>query len=147
MGPRTLMGRFLLASMLRHKQESDRLAAEFNEFGSLASAHVMIASFEIAVGQIFKPGVDLEEIGIFVSDMRRGFGSDVPFLETEALIRHMLGEDTAINDLSVRTKTAAMIFTLMAWADFQQRDEVKATHLVREAEQRAFERGHQPELA
>ncbi len=141
------MGRFLLASMLRHKKESDHLAAKFNEFSSLASAHVMIASFEIAVGHMFEPGADLDEISIFVSDMRRGFGSEVPSLETEALIRHMLGEDIAIDDLSVRTKTAAMIFTLMAWADFQQRDEAKATHLVREAEQRAFERGHQPELA
>ncbi|MEU5531462.1 hypothetical protein ABZ744_31465 [Micromonospora chersina] len=145
--PRTLMGRFLLASMLRHKSESDRLSARFNNFGSLASAHVMIAAFEIAVGHLFEPEVDLEEISIFVSDMRRGFGSDVPSLETEALIRHMLGEDVVIGDLSVKTKTAAMIFTLMAWADLQQRDETKVTHLVCEAERRALARGHQPELA
>ncbi|MFI7217966.1 hypothetical protein [Micromonospora maritima] len=140
------MGQFLMTSMLRQKSESDILASRFDDFDSLASAYVMIYAFELAVGHLFEPEVDIEEVSIFVSDMRRGFGSEFPSLETEALIRHVLGEDVEISDLSVRIKTKAMIFTLMAWADFQQRDEAKVAHLVCDAEQRAITRGHQPEL-
>ncbi|MCI4066066.1 hypothetical protein MRQ36_27380 [Micromonospora sp. R77] len=133
--------------MLRYKSESDRLSANFGEFSSLASAHVMIAAFEVAVGRLFASAADLEEIRVFVADMRRGFGVEFPSLETETLIRHMLGEEVAIGGLSVKTKTLAMMFTLMAWADFQQRAEVGVASLVCEAERKAFARGYQPEVA
>ncbi|MEU7994207.1 DUF4259 domain-containing protein [Micromonospora sp. NPDC049060] len=84
---------------------------------------------------------------LLVSAMRRAFGPELPWLETEALIRFELGEDVAIGDLSVRTRTSAMILTLGAYADFVERNEAEVHALLIDAERRAFDRGHHPELA
>ncbi|SCG62195.1 hypothetical protein GA0070613_3507 [Micromonospora inositola] len=145
--PRTLMGRFLRASMLRQSSEREPLTARFPEFSSLGSVHVMIAAFQIAVARLFEPNTGLKDVSLLVSDMRRAFGPELPSLETEALIRFEMGEDVAIGDLSVRTKTSAMILTLGTYADFVERNQAEVDGLLLEAEQRAFDRGHHPELA
>lgn len=145
--PLTLMGRFLRASMLRQKEESDRLAERFPEFSSLPSLHVMIASFDIAVRRLFTPAADLAEISNFVVAMREAFGPDLPSLETEALIRHILGDDVEIDDIPPSIRTQAMVFVLMAAADYLERDTDKVDAIVSEAENGVFGRGFKPELA
>ncbi|WP_157746377.1 hypothetical protein [Micromonospora inositola] len=107
----------------------------------------MIAAFQIAVARLFEPNTGLKDVSLLVSDMRRAFGPELPSLETEALIRFEMGEDVAIGDLSVRTKTSAMILTLGTYADFVERNQAEVDGLLLEAEQRAFDRGHHPELA
>ncbi|MFU8871000.1 hypothetical protein [Micromonospora sp. SL4-19] len=141
------MGGFLRASMLRESSERELLSARFPEFSSLGSLHVMIAAFEIAVARLFEPDTDLRKISLFVADMRRAFGPELPSLETEALICFMLGEDVAIDDIPASKRTAAMIFTLGAFADFIERNEPEVDELLLKAERRAFDRGHHPELA
>lgn len=145
--PRTLMGRFLRESMLRQSSESGPLTARFSEFSSLGSVHVMIAAFQIAVDRLFEPNIGLKDVGLLISAMQRAFGLELPWPETEALIRFEMGEDVAIEDLSVRAKTSAMILTLGAYADFVERNEAEVDALLIEAERRAFDRGHHPELA
>ncbi|MEV4661075.1 hypothetical protein AB0J85_03915 [Micromonospora echinofusca] len=145
--PRTLMGRFLRESMLRHSSEREPLTARFPEFSSLGSAHVMIAAFQIAVARLFEPNHGLKDVDLLVSAMRRAFGPELPWPETEALIRFEMGEGVAIGDFSVRTKTYAMILILGAYADFMERNEAEVDGLLIEAERRAFDRGHHPELA
>ncbi|MFI7517321.1 hypothetical protein ACIBVK_27870 [Micromonospora echinofusca] len=107
----------------------------------------MIASFDIAIRRRFTSGADLQEISTFVADIRRAFGSSVPSLEAEALIRHMLGDDVEIDDIPPRTRTQAMIFVLGALADFLERDTNEVDAILLEAEQRVFARGLEPELA
>ncbi|MFG2013193.1 hypothetical protein ACGFNF_29440 [Micromonospora sp. NPDC048868] len=107
----------------------------------------MIVAFQIAVARLFDPNHGLKDVELLVSAMRRAFGPELPWLETEALIRFELGEDVAIGDLSVRTRTYAMILTLGAYADFVERNEAEVHALLIDAERRAFNRGHHPELA
>lgn len=145
--PRTLMGRFLRASMLRQREESDKVAERFPEFSSLPSLHVMIASFDIAIRRLFAPGADLAEISAFVAAIREAFGPDVPSLETEALIRHILGDDVEIDDIPPRTRTLAMVLVLGAVADYLKRDVNEVDAVLLEAEQLVFDRGFEPELA
>lgn len=111
---RTLIGRFLRASMLRQSSESELLSARSAEWSSINSLHVIINAFETAVTRLFEPDADLREISLFVYEMRRAFGPEVPSLETEALIRFILGEDVPIDDIPPKKRTAAMILTLVA---------------------------------
>lgn len=140
------MGKYLRASMLRHESERLALGARMDkEFSSLDSQQVMATAFEVAVARWFEPGVDLRKISIFVADMRRAFGPDVPSLEAEALIRKALGEQVTTDDIAMRERVGTFILTLMTVADFRGREEVEVDSILTEAERAVFEQGLHPE--
>jgi hypothetical protein len=105
----------------------------------------MATAFEVAVARLFESGVDRSEITIFVSDMRRAFGPDVPSVEAEALIRKALGEQVATEGIAMRERVGTFILTLMAAADFSGRKEAVVDSILTEAERAVFQQGLRPE--
>lgn len=145
--PATLTGQALRASVLRWKDERQRLLAEVRRHGSIDVNELIRVVFEVTVRRLFQPGADLREISEIVARMRDGYGESVPILETEALIRKALGEDIPVSDIDLRTELLAKNLTFMAFADLKGRNEIEVNAVIVEAEALAHARGLRPTLA
>jgi len=145
--PETLMAQHLRASMMRWDDERQRLYAELKRTGSVDANSVTTAAFEVGVRRRFRPGVDLREISSFIADIRAAFGDNVPVMETEALIRHALGEDVPVDDLLIQMEIGAKVLTLVAIKDVLSLDEAGVNAILVEAEALARQRGFEPTIA
>ena len=145
--PVTLMGLFMRATMLRWEDDRQRLSAEVKRTGSVDGNSVIRAAFEVAVRRRFRPGADLREISSFVNEMRKAFGEKTPVLETEAMIRHALGEDVPVDDIGEWLEIGGKVPTLMGVKDVLALDESGVNAILVEAEAIARQRGFRPTLA
>lgn len=143
--PGTIMAHFLRATMLRWEDQRLRLSAVLKSAGSDDDISVMENAFEIAVRRHFGEGLDRRQVSKFVANMRDAFGPEVPVLEADALIRSALGDnEVSISDIDGRARTGSTICTLMAIADFLDRDEKQVNAILLEAEAIAIGSGFQP---
>jgi hypothetical protein len=142
--PRTLVGRQLRAAVLRRADERERLYRELEKTGSVDADSVTRAAFDVAVRRRFRRGVDLRDVSAFVANMRAAFGEDFPVLETEAMIRHGLGEDVPVNDIAVSMEIAAKLRTIGSACDSLNLGETEVSAMLVEAEDVARQRGFHP---
>jgi len=144
--PVTLMGLLLKASMLRWEDERVRRLREVKEAGSKHGNNVVLAAFKVAVTRVFDPDVSLREISDLVARMQEAFGDVMPWMEVEALIRHLLDEDVYVDDIDVLTRVGASTLFLMAAADLNGRDETFVNSVICEAEALVWDAGLRPSL-
>src|SRR5215472_878728 len=144
--PRTTVGRWLLALLLKDDQERIRLASQLNggkKGWNKDEAAVMQAACDVAVQHYFGSEYDIRQITEEVAFLRRAdLDSDkTPHgqLEMEAVIRHALGE-TAVDVSGINAQAAfeiqgAIIYLIslrLGWKEPQ------VVQLITEAEPIAF---------
>jgi hypothetical protein len=153
MVPRTNVGRWMRAILLRQYELRDQLRPTLNNGNNGWNDDepaVFQAASEITLRQYFGTEYDVRAVTDFVAKLQEAAKNDVQFsrLKTEAVIREALGEadvDTSgirkgerfnIHLISIAMTRGGIKFT-----------EKEADQLVVEAERIAFDRGWHPPLA
>lgn len=153
MGPSTVVGGWLRATLLDQRELARRLNTALNN-GKPGwnddEPAVAEAMCELAVREYFGGDYDVRAITSFVSGMRSRIHSVAPpgQLETEAVIRSALGEaDVVTDDIKplqkyvIRNSVLIQARLLLGW------DEATVDQRIAEGERVAFERGWNPPLA
>jgi hypothetical protein len=147
--PGTIAGKWLLAGLLDHRDERDRLAPELKgpRPGLLDDFSVVETACEIAVRRYFTADYDIRDVTKLAELVRTAWDSDLQLnlMEVEAVIRAALGEHDV--DLSGISKGAKLRVELLAAAGvvrWLSLDEPTARKLVVDAEGLAVARGHHP---
>jgi hypothetical protein len=114
---------------------------------SRAEFAVWQAAFELAVKKRFPAGNDHAQVANFVLNLRtysnKAFAY-VPAIDTEALIRVVLGEDIDVSDLTFRDRGNIYFATLFIVVKEMKLTDKQINRLLAQAEQLAIERGFQP---
>lgn len=146
--PRTLVGQWLRAGVLRQNDIRRDLRDRLKTSGWHDAESVAKAAFEIAIREAYSPGhtpVPLEEM---VAGMRSFFGADgvdrIPQAEAELLIKAGLGQNVSTSP--VPAGLAFMIHGLIfvGLAMDLQYNESKVDAVIRQAEDIAAQRGYRP---
>jgi len=155
MRPRTVVGTFLRASLLRQDELRKQLAGRLNggqKGWNRDEAGVMQAACVLAVNYYFEPGYDVRAITELASHIREtvmaGGGTMHGQLEMEAVIRHALGEtDVDISGINARIafEVQGIVIAAIAWKSGLA--ESRIDELITEAERMAFAHGWNPPLA
>jgi hypothetical protein len=153
--PDTVMGLYLRAVIMRDDAGIiDRLGRRLNNGQSgwnRDEAGVMQAACDLAARRYFGPGYDIREVSDVVSFMRSAnlAGGKTPHgqLETEAVIRHALGE----TDVDVKGINAQVAFEVQievtAFIVWKSKfTEPQVDELITEAERLARKRGWDPPI-
>lgn len=154
--PRTVMGLWLRALLLRYAEARKRLSPQLNG-GNLGfnrdEAAVAQAACELAVRRLWGSDYDVRDITAAVSfmreaDLEKGHAPPSGQLEMEAVIRAALGEPEV--DLSGIPRPMAWGIQIVAMGYAVRvlaMAEPEVDQLLVEAERIAFERGRHPPLA
>lgn len=154
-GPRTVVGQWLRASIMRDKELARQLSRKLNggKHGwNKDEAGVAQAACNLAADLYFGQDYDVRAITEIVSTLRQatlnGNSTTHGQLEMEAVIRHALGEvDVDIEGITARVafeiQTSVTVFFIwqLGYTETQVDD------LIGRAEQAAFDRGWNPPLA
>ena len=132
--PSTLAGRAISASMLRHSEERQRLAAILRERAPGELTRMTRAAFAVAVRLHFRPDAHLREISDLAAATQDAFYPALDLMATEFMVRAVLGEDVPDPGLSVQDEVLAKMFVLGALADWWERDEAAVNAMILQAE-------------
>jgi hypothetical protein len=150
--PRTYIGLFIQASLLRQREERQRLIGKLNAGRpgwNDDEPAVAEAAFELALRRLYPADADVRALTPFVSDLRARVSSvaSLDQLETEALIRKALG------DPDVVTSGISQMNAFNIYGGVTQKiiidngfSESEIAELVTNAEILAFKRGWSPPL-
>jgi len=151
--PRTVIGAWLVAMMLRQPEVRRQLSARLNDGRpgwSDDEAAVVKAACELAMRAYFGAEYDVRDVTAFASQLREAAGENLAggLMRLEALLRSALGEsdvDVAGIALDAKVKSYAVATGIaLHQLGFVER---RVGELVAEAEALAFERGNNPPLA
>lgn len=131
-GPRSREGRWLRALLLNHR---GRAAAGVERRAEPVTVALVDRAFVAGVTHHFAPDADLRAIAAVVRDIRDVYGDAVPLLETEALIRRALGEDTSAYVLEDRLGLVTRATVLLGLAALWSDDLTVVNTIVAEAEE------------
>jgi hypothetical protein len=131
-GPRSREGRWLRALLLNHR---GRAAAGVERRAEPVTVALVDRAFVAAVTHHFAPDADLRAIAAVVRGIRDVYGESVPLLETEALIRRALGEDTSAYVLEDRLGLVTRATVLLGLAELWADDLTIVNTVVAEAEE------------
>lgn len=153
-GPRTYMGQWLRALLLRQTELRERLQPKLNggrETGwNDDEPAVAEAACELAVGRFFGTSYDVRAITAFVALLREATGNDPKYdqLKTEAVIRLALGDrDVDTTGITAGQKYLIRLAVLTLAYGKLRLSEAEVDELVTDAEKIAVERGWNPPLA
>ena len=152
-GPRTYVGQWLRAVLLRQRELRDRLRIKLNGGRQTGwnddEPAVVEAACESAVARFFGANYDVHDITAFAALLREAAGNDPAHdqLKTEAVIRLALGEP----DVDTRGITPGQMFSirgnvLAGVVGKLGLGEVDVDLLITDAEKVAVERGWNPPL-
>ena len=153
-GPRTHVGRWLRASLLRQTELRDRLKSELNGGKTTGWSHdepaVVEAACELVAARFFGRSYDAGDVTAAIAELREATGGDpqVDALRAEALILLALGEKDA--DVSGMTPEQKFLIRGMFLAYATARllfRMAEVDQLITDAEKLAFDRGWNPPLA
>jgi hypothetical protein len=152
--PRTNVGQWLRAMLLRQPELRDRLRAELNGGKTKGwnddEPAVVEAACELAVGRFFGASYDVRAVTEFVAVLREATDRDPRYdqLKTEAVIRAALGEkDVDTEGITPGQKYLIRCAVLTLVCGKLRLGEVDVDLLITEAEKIAFKRGWNPTLA
>ena len=153
-GPRTYVGQWLRAVLLRQTQLRDRLRPKLNGGRQTGwnddEPAVVQAACELAVGRFFGTSYDVRAITAFVAELREATGNDRAHdqLKTEAVIRLALGEQNVDTEgITAGQKFLIRLAVLTLAFGKLRLSEAEVEQLITEAEKIAVERGFSPPLA
>ena len=151
--PRTVMGDWLVAVLLRRLEVRRQLSARLNS-GRPGwdddEAAVAAAACELAMRACFGTGYDVRDVTAFAARLREASGENLGggLMRLEALLRSALGEvDVDVTGIPLDVRVPAHV--LATGGAFHQLGfgERRIRELVVEAEALVFERGGSPPLA
>ena len=152
--PRTYVGQWLRAILLRQYDLRDRLILKLNGGQEVGwnddEPAVVEAACELSVRRYFGAPYDASAVTEFVRELREVTDDDVAFpqLKTEPVIRAALGEmDTAAGDIKRGEKYRIQLAAISLAQGSLGRDETVINELILDAERVAGERGWNPPLA
>lgn len=151
--PRTNVGQWLRATLLRQTELRDRLKTKLN--GGKAGWNddepaVVQAACELAVSRFFGTSYDVRAITAFTAELREATAHDPRYdqLKTEAVIRSALGEQdvdtegiTASQKYLIRGAVVTLVYGKLRLS------EADVDQLITDAEKIAVKRGWNPPLA
>lgn len=152
--PRTYVGLWLRAVLLRQEELGYRLASKLNGGRQTGwnddEPAVVQAACELGVGRLFGTSYDVRAVTAFVGKLREATDNDPKYdqLKTEAVIRLALGD----RDVDTTGITAVEKYGIHSAALAGARaklglSEAEVNQLVTDAEKIAAERGFNPPLA
>jgi hypothetical protein len=152
--PRTNVGRWLRAMLLRQPELRDRLRAELNEGKRKGwnddEPAVVEAACELAVGRFFGTSYDVRAITEFVAVLREAAAHDPRYdqLKTESVICAALGEkDVDLEGITPGQKYLMRCAVVTLVCGKLRLSEADVDQLITDAEKIAFKRGWKPPLA
>jgi hypothetical protein len=152
--PRTNVGQWLRAALLRQTGLRDRLKTKLNG-GKVKGWNddepaVIQATCELAVGRFFGRSYDVRAVTTFAAELREATAHDPRYdpLKTEAVIRSALGEQdvdtegiTAGQEYLIRIAVVTLVYGKLRLS------EADVDQLITDAEKVAVKRGWNPPLA
>lgn len=152
--PRTNIGRWLHAVLLRQNEQLEPLKLKLNggkETGwNDDEPAVVEAVCELAVGKLFGTGYDVRAVTAFVTQLREATAGDSPLdaLETEAVIRRALGDrDVVTEGITAGQKWIIHLAAMGGAIGRLMLGEAEIDQMITDAEKITFERGWNPPLA
>jgi hypothetical protein len=152
--PRTYVGRWLRAIMLRQYELRDRLRLTLNGGRKTGwnddEPAVVEVACELLLRRFFGTEYDAAAVTAFVADLREALADDATFseLKAEKAIRSALGEsDTVTSDITSGQKMGIHLAAIALANGRLGSGAVAVDQVIAEAERIAFERGWHPPLA
>jgi hypothetical protein len=153
-GPRTYVGQWLRATLLRQTELRDRLRPKLNGGRQTGwnddEPAVVEAACERAVGRFFGSDYDVRAITAFAAELREANANDPTNdqLKTEAVIRLALGEQNVdTQGITPGQKFLIRLAVLAGVVGHLKLSEADVDQLITDAEKVAVERGWDPPLA
>lgn len=153
-GPRTNVGQWLRAALLRQTELRDRLRPKLNGGRKTGwnddEPAVLEAACERAVGRFFGSDYDVRAVTAFAAQLREANAGDPTYdqLKMEAVIRLALGEpDVDTQGITAGQKFLIRLVVLGGVVAKLGLGEADVDQLITEAERVAIERGWNPPLA
>jgi DNA-binding protein len=146
--PRTLAGLWLRSLVLERQDDRKAAMEEMKRRGEVDFDGAVDAAFTVLVRRMFRPDVHVRDIRRFVAQARERFGSAaIPALETEALVRHRLGEtDVQVDDIDVEDCLRIGILMSGEIVATLGLSETEVDAVVADSERLAWQRGLNPLL-
>lgn len=153
-GPRTYVGQWLRATLLRQSELRDRLRPKLNGGRQTGwnddEPAVVQAACELAVGKFFGTNYDVRAIATFAAELREATAHDPRYdqLKTEAVIRSALGEQDADTEGITAGQKYLIRGAVVTLVHGKLRlGEADVDQLITDAEKIAVKRGWNPPLA